>query len=1234
MGDPVLINKLFFECAKKVYPFWQDEFPDDRVLPEVLHKINNYLYKGISTDENGEAYNFNQLTEDSDYQWFIEPLISRAGCAADTILSAAFMIYTEAQGILNPVECKIEEDKEEDRSTWLPDYGGVRTCTWPLENPETTELEYWEWLLDTTACLLKEPGQAILALPPVPAEKEYTGEEFRRNQRVTPQIRKKILSVWDQLAKYNYLSDWDECVLQVQTMPWYDISFYLSSDGVVEEDPDTELENMDIGFSFAEIKKEMYQQAPHEGAWLTFTCTFSLKRRILKKIAFDYGDKGLDEFHSAARFLSEEFEKYPRSREYTPHFWQQYIAKTAYLPLPDTLHQIPPVESPVKTKEEILAFVEELRNIISEHPSGKLPLAYRLQLYQQIGDTITINRIFFECAKEVYPIWKESYPNDRVLPSILIKIQEFLYPETEEERDVRWFLQNRYGTYIEEETGITRNAGCTTTNLVTGILMESEDILQIENYAGADDERFDPALWLPDYCAFAAIADDPVQNRNYWNWLLDTVQAVLRNPGVCISDTPPLPQIKPEKEPFKRKQGMFMDTRSKFLIIREAIIADLETKKKSGWHEATLIIDTIERIRMRLTLTKFDSTGKKEILSETPGLYAEDFPNLFSCIEKGLITELKEAMYKEVSYEGAWCQYAFTCVLFERNVKNIEFNYDEEELYGRPVSPTSVRKEFAKYPRSREFTPYWWQACLNINTPYTDLPLKVKREKIEEIRMAYSKKEQPSTILALYAIDDKTITLDNGDTLLHVAAEVADHAAIGYLVHPFYKKDWGYPDRWTDIDSDIQNQMGETALHKLARLSPSSNLSASKIIQSVEVLLAVSANPQIRNERGDTCYHTAARLGNLTFIKALVKKGAKVDLTDKEGRNLLHLIPAEIMRRELDRLRYTKADEDIEKTHRIVDKAYEVCKLLLQRGLDPEKKDSRNKSPFDIAVEYDLKKLAVLYSGEDPDSPEGRLKAAAGGKTIHQAAATGDVEAIEALIDLGSDPDEVYSEYEFKYMTPLAIAAIKGFKPCMEALLRKGANPHFRSGETGEGVLKFVIDNTKDKIVYAPNKWITATEIMQVFLDHGVDVNTFVDNESHTVFNYTCLKMHWNTRGRQQIRTLLLETKRCDMNIPDIQGRTALMNFAQSDSQYNPEMDLEAMLEQGASLTAKDKDGNNAVMCAAANKNHLHAYNITRVMLSFGYPSLSEVNNQGQTALDIAVEKRHEDLVKLLLSKL
>lgn len=246
----------------------------------------------------------------------------------------------------------------------------------------------------------KKPGQAILPLPSVPTEREYTREVFRRSQVVTPQMRKKMLSVWDQLSRYDF-PDWvDECVMQVETMPWYEISFYLSSAGEVDEYPEPEFENMDTGISFAEIKKEMYQQAPYEGAWLTCTCTFSLKRRILKKIAFDYGDKGLDEFHSAARFLSEEFEKYPRSREYTPHFWQQYIAKSAYLPLPDTLHQIPPVESPVKTKEEILAFVEELRNIISEHPSGKLPLAYRLQLYQQIGDTITINRIFFECAKK------------------------------------------------------------------------------------------------------------------------------------------------------------------------------------------------------------------------------------------------------------------------------------------------------------------------------------------------------------------------------------------------------------------------------------------------------------------------------------------------------------------------------------------------------------------------------------------------------------------------------------------------------------------------------------------------------------------------------------------------------------------------------------------------------------------------------------------------------------------
>ncbi|MDR1069540.1 MAG: immunity protein Imm5, partial [Gracilibacteraceae bacterium] len=43
--DPCIINKIMLECAKKAYMVWQEDYPGDTILADILHRCNAYLYQ-------------------------------------------------------------------------------------------------------------------------------------------------------------------------------------------------------------------------------------------------------------------------------------------------------------------------------------------------------------------------------------------------------------------------------------------------------------------------------------------------------------------------------------------------------------------------------------------------------------------------------------------------------------------------------------------------------------------------------------------------------------------------------------------------------------------------------------------------------------------------------------------------------------------------------------------------------------------------------------------------------------------------------------------------------------------------------------------------------------------------------------------------------------------------------------------------------------------------------------
>jgi ankyrin repeat protein len=500
------------------------------------------------------------------------------------------------------------------------------------------------------------------------------------------------------------------------------------------------------------------------------------------------------------------------------------------------------------------------------------------------------------------------------------------------------------------------------------------------------------------------------------------------------------------------------------------------------------------------------------------------------------------------------------------------------------------------------------------------------------LEQAYNKKICFEEILEIYKMienKEETDEYSPGKSYLHFAASFADYIAVAYLLRQGFKP-------------NLKGEYSRTPLHYLANTSTPLSYDNTELLQkdyraniekTAQALLDARASVLLRDEnRDDLCYHLAGECGNLAFINTLIKNKCKLDMTDRDGRNLLHILVYNPARSLKHCIKYAGNNhEKIKAAEEKLEEIFKTAKALIELGLDPQSKDKSQKTAADYAVESELGKLAVLLKGEYAENDSSlNDKIAAGGKTLHIACKNDDLKAVEALIRLGADINEVSAERDFKGLTPLA-AACRYLQPdCVNALLNAGADPNFRSGEEGRSALYFMLcggyGNEK-------HKEKNGSKIIKSLIDHKLDINGIIDENEDTPLIFACARGYNCAALKQLIRQQLLENKDCKINIANKNGITPLMNIVMQDCE-NIENDLILLLENGADMTAKDAKGSTALMYAANNENKAAAKTIADLMFSFGDPLPKAVNNEGKSALNIAVEKDNEDLVKYLLGKM
>jgi len=452
-------------------------------------------------------------------------------------------------------------------------------------------------------------------------------------------------------------------------------------------------------------------------------------------------------------------------------------------------------------------------------------------------------------------------------------------------------------------------------------------------------------------------------------------------------------------------------------------------------------------------------------------------------------------------------------------------------------------------------------------------------------------------MLTLYkGLADLEITNDYEENLYHLAARFTDTEAIQFLKEAGLR---AAPDKY-----------GNTALHALTSTrfdfkDPNLDEVAIKIYTTAKTLLDVGVNPKKKNDSGKLAYFEAGLLYMYPFLQAMGEAGVKMDVTESGGMNLLHTI--------CDKLGNRK---DIPGA---VDAVIKTVRVLIdQGGIDLEDKDVFDNTPLTYAQRSGVKEVAALISGDETD-------VATGGMTIHEAVLNRDPTAVEALIKSGVDLNEVDDKYR---RTPLMLACEYPSEPLVQLLADGAADVNFRAG-SGETTAFYLIKNAVSNMGRGMSQNSKdVVKMLRILLKGGLEVDAPIDNEGNTALHLICQAGYL-----ADLNTALAEElidAGANVNLPNQTGKTPLMFFAErgNENKYNI---AELLLDHGAEVSYVDQSGNTALMYAAGNQDQMSAKRMVSMILEKGRSMLEQVNNSGQTAMDIAIQQNNEAVVKQLI---
>lgn len=354
--------------------------------------------------------------------------------------------------------------------------------------------------------------------------------------------------------------------------------------------------------------------------------------------------------------------------------------------------------------------------------------------------------------------------------------------------------------------------------------------------------------------------------------------------------------------------------------------------------------------------------------------------------------------------------------------------------------------------------------------------------------------------------------------------------------------------------------------------------------------------------------HLACALGDVAFAKQLIERGADPDARDALGRTPLHLA-----------LKTSPMS------------ALALVQLLVRAGANPEFATANGETPLGFALASTQPELARWLNWAGWTLPSRELR----GSDLPSAAAVGDIEAVDRLLQLGL-PLEAE---DAQGASALIRASGSGHTSLVVRLLAAGADPNHlaRSGmhclaaavsAKREGVVRTLLSHgvaADTRIVGGGTALILAAalgqqRIAEALLEAGADIGA-VDDHGASPLQAAC-QHAFDSTDTTSARSLLELLLRSGANIDgrNKSGQDALLLLLGARAQPGTRCDAEhllrlaeLLLERGARADVQDQRGVGALHACA-----LHGlYSCTRLLKAHGAP-LDLIDGFDRSAADVA----------------
>ncbi len=281
---------------------------------------------------------------------------------------------------------------------------------------------------------------------------------------------------------------------------------------------------------------------------------------------------------------------------------------------------------------------------------------------------------------------------------------------------------------------------------------------------------------------------------------------------------------------------------------------------------------------------------------------------------------------------------------------------------------------------------------------------------------------------------------------------------------------------------------------------------------------------------GDTsALHLAAALGEAPLLEFLLARGADANARDARGRMPLH-----------HALKASGA------------RAVAVVRALVGAGADPERATESGETPLGLALSRADRDLVYWLNWPRWRLPGRALR----GSDLPAAAASGDIDAIDKLLNLGFAVDSIDNQGA----SALIRAAGSGYAALVVRLLDSGANPR-QASYSGATCLSAAVAARREAVV-------------RTLLQHEVDADQRLPGGGTPLMIAAAL-------GLPRLAQPLLEHG-ADANAADDRGNTALQAAAQfafdsRDTAVASEL-LELLLRHGARIDLCNQNGQDALL--------------------------------------------------------